>query len=259
MSTSNEFPGPEQPASEPSAPGYGSQRDPNTPPAPNGATPTGATQPPPGYQGTPGQQPPAGYQPPPNNQPPAGNQPPPGYQQAPGTYQQPQYQQPQYQQPGVPAGSGKFEMPADMPRSIKDVMPAGGFTGIFKMGDLPQLLKISYIIWLVTAALWLFFTFFAFIGSLFLLSSSYYRGSGVRGIVISIISLALIAAIVVCAMKLKEGMQWARIALSIIALISIFLFVTSSRGGGLLSVVAAVLMWLPESTAWLNSRSKGVR
>lgn len=258
MSTPNEFPGPEQPGSQPSPPGYGSQPDPNAPPNHDAGNQGGAAQPPPGYQQPGGQAP--GNQPPPGYQQPPAAYPPPGYQQ-PGN-QPPggqQYQQPGYQQPGGPQpGSSNFELPKDMPRSVQDVLPVGGFSGMFKMDGLPQLLKISYIIWLVTAAIWLFFTFFAFVGSLFLLSSSYFRGSGVRGIVVSIISLVLIAAVVVCAMKLKEGRQWARLALSAIALISIVLLITGNGGSGLLSVVAAVLMWLPESTAWLNSRNRGV-
>lgn len=143
-----------------------------------------------------------------------------------------------------------------MPSSMRDVMPAGGISGIFKTGNLPQLLKISYIMWLVTAGIWLFFTFFAFIGSLFLLATRTYRGDGVKGIIAAIISVVLIAAIVICAMKLKEGKQWARMALSAIVVVGFLLMFLGGTGGGLLGVVAAILMWLPESTAWLNSRAR---
>ncbi|MEO8221158.1 MAG: hypothetical protein ABI563_10275 [Specibacter sp.] len=245
MSTPNEFDGPEQTGSQP--PPAGSQPVPNTPP--------------PGYQ-QPGYQQPA---------PPAGSMPPPGYQQPGYQAPPPGYQQPGYQQPAPPAGNFKFEMPKDAPRSMNEVMPAGGFGGMFKMDGLPQLLKISYIIWLVSAGLWLLSTFFLLIGSLFALgakdnsilgitipgSGAEIRAQGIKGIVVAIISLALILAIVVCAMKLKEGMQWARMALSVIAFLSIVLLFFGA-GGGLLGIVATVLMWLPESTAWLNSRSKGV-
>lgn len=246
MSTPNEFDGPEQAGTQPPPAGYGSNPDPNTPP--------------PGYQ-TPGPQAP----------PPAGSMPPPGYQQPGYQAPPPGYQQPGYRQPAPPAGNFKFEMPKDAPHSMNEVMPAGGFGGMFKMDGLPQLLKISYIIWLVSAGLWLLSTFFLLIGSLFALgakdnsilgitipgSGAEIRAQGVKGIVVAIISLALILAIVVCAMKLKEGMQWARMALSVIAFLSIVLLFFGA-GGGLLGIVATVLMWLPESTAWLNSRSKGV-
>lgn len=183
----------------------------------------------------------------------------------------PGYQTPGPQAPQPPAGDFKFEMPKDTPHSMNEVMPVGGFGGIFKMDGLPQLLKISYIIWLVSAGLWLLSTFFLLIGSLFALgardnsifgitvpgSGAEIRAQGVMGIVVAIISVALILAIVVCAMKLKEGMQWARMALSAIAFLSIILLFFGA-GGGLLSIVATVLMWLPESTAWFNSRAKGV-
>lgn len=224
MSTPNEIPDPAQGGGQPGSPpppGYDSQPDPNAAP----------------YQG----------------------QPP--YQQHGGQPQQPNQGQPQYQQPGgqAPAGGDfKFEMPKDMPRSVQDVMPVGGLSGIFRTDGLPQLLKISYIMWLVTAGMWLFFTFFSFIGSLFSLASRYNRGEGLLGIVLAVISVALIAALVVCAMKLKEGKQWARMALSAIVVVGFVFMVAGSNGGSLLGLVAAVLMWLPESTAWLNARSKEV-
>ena len=252
MSTPNENPGPEQSGSQPPTGSNDSQPDTNAPQPPN----PGYQAPPPGYQ-----PPPPGYQaPPPGYQPPPGQQPPPGYQQ-------------QYQGAPPPQGSGdyKFEMPKDMPHSFGEVMPKGGFSGLFNTTGLPTLLKVSYIIWLVTAALWLIGTFFGIIFSLIAITASddtvfgivvpgsgaSIRASGWRGLIGSIIALILIAAILICVLQLKAGMQWARMALSIIAVLSIVLLFFSA-GGGLLGIVATILMWLPESTAWLNSRSKGV-
>ncbi|GAA4655463.1 hypothetical protein GCM10025779_15000 [Arthrobacter cryoconiti] len=128
-------------------------------------------------------------------------------------------------------------------------MPASGFSGLFKVDGLPQLLKVSYIIWLVSAGIWLVGTVFRFLFSVVFISP--------RGVVTSIISLALIALLLICLMKLKEGMQWARFVLSGIALLSIVLTFFGA-GSGVLGVVAAVLMWLPESSAWLNSRKGAV-
>ena len=236
MSTPNEFPGPEHPGSLPSPPGYGSQPDPSAPQAAASGSEVPDAQNP-------------GY-------PPAGQQPPPGYQQ-------PAYQQPGYQQP---VSDFKFEMPKDMPHSVKDVMPAGGFAGIFKMDGMPQLLKISYIIWLVTAGIWFLLNIVLLLGSLIALGAqdslfgygAAVRAAGVKGIIVSIIAFVLIAAIVICAMKLKEGVQWARLALSAIVVLGFIMLFFGASGSGLLGVVAAVLMWLPESTAWFNSRAKGV-
>ncbi|WP_425862843.1 hypothetical protein [Arthrobacter sp. TWP1-1] len=214
MSTPNEQTGPEQPGSQPPPPGYGSSP---TPPNQPGATP-------PGYQA-------------------------PGYQ-APPPYQQPGYQQPPQSQQ---SGDFKFEMPKDMPKSMNDVMPVGGFAGLFKTDGLPQMLKVSYILWLVTAGLGIIFGVFSFLGSLLLLGSGM---SSVKGLVLTLISLALMVAVVICAMKLKEGMQWARWALSATVVVSFLLLFLGGGGVGLLGVVAAVFMWLPDSTAWLNSRSR---
>ncbi|NYE95544.1 Flp pilus assembly pilin Flp [Psychromicrobium silvestre] len=244
---------PQQPADPSQAPGYqapqGAPQQPYQQPAPGYQVPQ---QPAPGYQAPPGQPQQPGYQQP-------------GYQ-PPG--QQPGYQQP-YQQAGQQPGQGnfQFQMPTDGPKSFNDVMPKGGFSGIFSVAGLPQLLKISYILWLITAGLWLISTVIGLIFSIIRIATPDYndlnslisltrpneRGAGVAGLIVSIISLVLIAAIVVFAMKLKEGFQWARLALSIIAAVSIVL-VFFGAGTGLIGVVATVLMWLPESTAWLNSR-----
>ncbi len=162
-------------------------------------------------------------------------------------------------------------MPNDWPKDMHSVMPASGFSGLFKVAGLPQLLKISYIIWLVTAGVWLLFTLFLFIGSLFALGASddsflgitiagsgaRMRADGVRGIIAAIISVVLIAVLLLCLLKLKEGMQWARMVLSAIAVLSIVM-VFFGASGGLLGIVATILMWLPESSAWLTARSKGV-
>lgn len=160
-------------------------------------------------------------------------------------------------------------MPNDWPKDMHSVMPASGFSGLFSLAGLPQLLKISYIIWLVTAGIWLIGTFFGIIGSIIAMTasdtvlginlpgySSGLRAAGVRGLIGSIIALVMIAAILVCILQLKAGMQWARMALSVIAVLSIVLLFFAA-GGGLLGIVATVLMWLPESSAWLNAKSKG--
>lgn len=263
MSTPNEFEGPEQTGSQPSDDGHGSQ--PNLSPTTR-----------PGYQGGPAQPPPVNV--PPGYQPPADYQPyqQPGYQPSSDQQYQPYQQYQQYQQPNQPTSAGqssnqsggrsgnefKFEMPKDMPHSVKEVLPAGGFASIFKMDGLPQLLKISYIMWLVAAGIWALISLALLVTSLIALGTAddpfgfgaAVRAAGARGIVVALISFVLTAAIVVCAMKLKEGLQWARMALSVLALLSIVMMFFGG-GGGLLTVVAAVLMWLPESSAWFNSRS----
>lgn len=259
MSTPPENPNPGQPGEQPVQP----PADPYQ--APGYQAPQGVPPEQPAAPQQPYQQP--GYQAPQNApQQPYGQQPP----QYPQGGEQLQYQQqpPQYQQPGQQQGQGnfQFQMPTDGPKSFDDVMPKGGFSGIFNVAGLPNLLKWSYILWLITAGLWLLTTIIGFIFSLTLLGrgsdtilgtlygSDYWRGEGIKGIIFSIIALVVIAAIVVCAMKLKEGLQWPRLALTIIAAVSIILAIFGGGGVGLIGIVATVLMWLPESTAWLNSR-----
>jgi hypothetical protein len=162
----------------------------------------------------------------------------------------------------------KFEMPTDGPRSFNDVLPRGGFSGIFNASGLPTLLKVSYFLWIIGAALWLLTTIFGLIFSILALgarddvffgitipgSSDSIRAGGARGIVVSIIALVLITAIVLCAMKLKEGLQWPRMALTVITVLAFVLLFFGAWSAFILPLVATILMWLPESTAWLDAR-----
>ena len=225
-----------------------------------GATPPGY-QPPPGYDApAAGEgQPQPGYQQQPYQQQPYQQQaqPPyqqPGYQQQPNPQpnQAPNYQQPYQapQQPGYqqqPAGDSSFQMPTSWPKGANDIMPAGGFSSIFKVDGLPQMIKVSYIVWLIVGGLSILGSALSIIVSLAFFSP--------RGVIVSIISLAVAAAVILVAMKLKEGLPWARIVLTALTVLSIILtFVGGSVGW--LGVVATVFMWLPESSAWLNSRSQ---
>ncbi|WP_255405307.1 hypothetical protein [Sinomonas sp. R1AF57] len=193
--------------------------------------------------------------------------PPPGtgpYGGAPG-YQQPGYQQPGYapppggqQQPGGQQPGGfRFEMPTDAPRSVQDVMPVGGFSGIFTTNGLPTELKVSYWIWLIGGALGVVFGLFGILAGLAALALA--GAFGALLLVLVLIGLVLAAAQVILAMKMKEGRQWARLALSGVAALNLILAIMASGGNGgpnwfgaLVSVTAAVLMWVPTSRAWFD-------
>jgi hypothetical protein len=232
--------------------------------------------------------PPTGSEPPQTNpQLPGGHQPPPpgygpapqGYGQAPGQpgYQAPGHQAPGYQAPGyqAPGQSGsqapgqpgqsasprgfRFEMPSDRPKNVSEVMPQGGFSGMFSVPAMPTELKVSYWIWLISGLLGLLFGIIGLFGSFVLLAMA--PGLGVMVFLLVLVALALAAAQVILAMKMKEGREWARFALTIVAGISVILAIINvsaadGRGGGgwpsvLISLVATVLMWLPKSQAWL--------
>ena len=232
MSNPNEAPQPQQPGAQPQQPG-------NVPPA--------------GYQ------PPQEYQAPPSYQaPPAYQQPAPGYQQQ---------GQPGHQQQGQPGhGEGfRFEMPTDGPKSFNDVLPQGGFSGMFKVAGMPTELKVSYWIWLIGGLLGLLGGLFGLFGSFVLFTLAPEIAVGV--LLLVLIALVMAAAQIVFAMKMKEGKEWARLALTVIAGISLILSIAAgaiANGQGnnwfgfVISVVATVLMWLPNSQAWFKSAKGAV-
>jgi hypothetical protein len=209
-----------------------------------------------------------GAQPPqPGNVPPAGSEPPrPGPPARPG-YQPPQQGQygppPGYQPPGQPGAPGgfRFEMPADRPRNVSDVMPQGGFSGMFSVAGMPTELKVSYWIWLIGGLLGLLGGVIGLFGSFVLLAVA--PGIGIVVLLLVLVALALAAAQIILAMKMKEGREWARFALTILAGVSLLLTVISASAtdgrsgsswpGFIISLAATVLMWLPNSQAWFAS------
>jgi hypothetical protein len=189
-------------------------------------------------------------------QPPAHPAPTPGYQ-PPAGYQ------------GQPAGGGgsRFEMPADRPRNFSDALPAGGLSGIFKVTAMPTELKVSYWIWVIGGFLGLLGGIIGMFGSFVLLAFT--PAVGLLVLLLVLVALALATAQIIMAMKMKEGQEWARLALTILAGISLVLALVSSglvqgrAGGGLpgfiISLVATVLMWVPNSQAWFVAQRGRLR
>ncbi|WP_255770527.1 hypothetical protein [Pseudarthrobacter sulfonivorans] len=203
------------------------------------STPNDAPQP-----QQPGSQPPAGNVP-------AGYEPPPGYEPPQGYPAQPRYQQP---------GSFPFQMPADGPRNVGDALPKGGLTGMFSVRGLPVELKVSYWVWLIGGMLGVLGTFFGLLATLAVFTVSPVLAGVI--LVLVLIALALAVAQIVLSMKMKEGKQWARLALTIVAGLSLLLaFLGSGVGEGignnwlgfLINAAATVLMWLPNSQAWFTA------
>jgi hypothetical protein len=192
--------------------------------------------------------------------------PPQGYE-APQGYQAPQqgYQQPgqPYGQPGHghgQPGGFQFQMPTDGPRNFNDVMPKGGFSGMFSVAGLPTELKVSYWIWLIGGMLGVLGTFFGLLATLAVFTVAPALAALI--LVLVLVALALAVAQIVLALKMKEGKEWARLALTIVAGVSLVLaFIGGSVGEGignnwlgfLISAAATVLMWLPNSQAWFNT------
>ena len=229
--------------------------------SPQGSNATTAGSEPPEVSSTvpEGYQPPSGSgQPPQGYQPPSGSgQPPEGYQPPSGSGQPPQG----YQQGGpAPSGGFRFEMPTDRPKTFNDVMPRGGLSGMFTVTGMPTELKVSYWVWLIGGLLGLLGGIIGLFGSFVLFAFA--PGVGLVVLLLVLFALALAAAQIILAMKMKEGREWARFALTIVAGISLLLTIISAgavdgRGaswpGFLISLAATVLMWLPKSQAWFAS------
>ena len=216
-------------------------------------------------------QPPASNVPPAGYQPPQGFQPPPQGYQAPGqAYPPPGQAYPQqgqpgqpYSQPGQPGpqqgqpGGFHFEMPTDGPRNVSDVLPKGGFAGMFNVTGLPTELKVSYWIWLIGGILGVLGGIFGLLTSLALFTVA--PAAAIVVLLLVLVALAIAAAQIVLVLRMKEGKEWARLALTIVAGVSLVLAVIGgSVGGGignnwlgfLISAAATVLMWVPNSQAW---------
>jgi hypothetical protein len=215
-----------------------------------GAVPPSGSEPPTPEQQFPGQQPGQPF-------PAAPDQPTPG-QQFPG--QQPGQPTPGQQVPGQqPASGGRFafEMPADRPRNFSEVLPRGGYSGLFDVTGLPTELKVSYWIWVVGGLLGLLGGVIGLFGVLVLFAII--PGVAILVFLLVLIALAVAAAEIVLALKLKEGKEWARLALTIVAGVSLLLAIASSSFpagqdgnwlGFLVSLVATALMWVPNSQNW---------
>lgn len=178
--------------------------------------------------------------------------------------QQPGAQHPQAGnvQPGQPAPAGgyRFEMPADRPRNFNDVMPYGGLSGMFTVTAMPRELRVSYWIWLIGGFLGLLGGVIGLFGSFVLLAIMPVLGLVV--LLLVLVALAVATAQIILAMKMKEGREWARLALTVLAGVSLLLIIVSAgaangRGGSwpgfILSLAATALMWVPNSRAWFAS------
>ncbi|QCB98868.1 hypothetical protein E5206_05800 [Arthrobacter sp. PAMC25564] len=149
-------------------------------------------------------------------------------------------------------------MPSDRPRNFNDVLPQGGFSGMFTATGMPTELTVSYWIWLITGLLGLLGGVIGLFGSFVFLAIL--PGLGIVVLLLVLVALVLAAAQVILAMKMKEGREWARYALTIVAGISLLLALINAgavdgRGGGnfpsfVVSLAATVLMWLPNPQAW---------
>lgn len=141
-------------------------------------------------------------------------------------------------------------MPTVWPKSVANVLPSSGSGSIFSTDGLPSVLKGAYWMWLVVG----FLSALGAVGTFFLSL----RHFAVFSVATSLISLVLAVAAILVAIKLKEGFGWTRIVLTGITVVS---FALSFFGGGVgwIGIIATVLLWLPDSTAWFNAQARNQR
>jgi hypothetical protein len=81
-----------------------------------------------------------------------------------------------------------------------------------------------------------------------------------------LLAAAVGTAQIVFALRMKEGKQWARLALTLLTAVTLLLALANlamrvGQGGNwaafLISLAATVLLWLPRSQAWFAAASTG--
>lgn len=161
-------------------------------------------------------------------------------------------------QPGddFPAGARNATRPAG------SFYRNGGLASLFRTGDMPTELQISYWIWLVSGVLGILVGILAFFAAT--LALAVMPAVGIVILLAVLLSLALSVAQIVLAVRLKDGNSRARKALTVIVgvtlLISLVLAALGLDGNWLsfiITVGAAVLMWLPKSQQWFAERAPG--
>lgn len=225
--------------------------------------------------------------------------PPPQFQAQPG---QQHYDQPHHggeAGPGGPASSAtgqknpyfdfsgyQVRMPSSWPSSVRAGLPSfrGGIGSIFQTAHMPMDARIGYWIWLIGSALtiigWFFSMAAILIGILFnpviLMATGMMSLFGdIRwGVILfyvatMILQLILLVLQLFLTLKIREGADWARLALTAITVLSIIyagiLTAADLESGGAGTVVVAILslaliafFWLPQANAWFIRSSDGV-
>jgi hypothetical protein len=141
--------------------------------------------------------------------------------------------------------------------NFEDARSRNGFATMFSVAGLPTELKVSFWIWFLGGILGLLAGLLGMLGSLTLFAAA--PGAAVGVLTLMSLASAVGVAQLVFALQMKQGKQWARIALTILAGIILSLVLANAAmgvgqagnwAGFLVSLVAAVLLWLPRPQAW---------
>ena len=130
---------------------------------------------------------------------------------------------------------------------------------MFSLAGLPLELKISFWIWFVGGVLSMLGGLLGMLASLVLFAAAPAAAVGV--VVLMLLAASVGAAQMVFAQKMKAGRSWARVALTVLAAITLGLAVVNGSAGTgqagnwvafVVALAATVLMWLPGAQAWFR-------
>lgn len=162
---------------------------------------------------------------------------------------------------GPRPGGFRLEWPEDRPRTFREALPLGGYSEMFSVPVMPTGLRVSYWIWVVGGLLGLLAGVVGLFGAIVLFAVS--PPAGILLLLLVLVALALAGAQMALAMKMKEGREWARFALTAVAVASLVTAAlgTGFAGGGswpgfVLSLAATVLMWLPSAQSWFDAAKR---
>ncbi|WP_459790979.1 hypothetical protein [Arthrobacter sp. AD-310] len=137
----------------------------------------------------------------------------------------------------------------------------GGLGMLFSVAGRPTEIKVSFWIWFVGGILGLLGGLLGMLASLVLFAAAPAAAAAV--VTLMLLAAAVGAAQMVFAVKMKAGKTWARLALTVLAAITLGLAAANTmtglgQGGGnwvavLVSFAATVLMWLPAPQAWFRA------
>ncbi|SDT54977.1 hypothetical protein SAMN04489743_3532 [Pseudarthrobacter equi] len=137
--------------------------------------------------------------------------------------------------------------------------PRSGAAAMFSLAGLPLELKVSFWIWFVGGVLSMLGGLLGMLASLVLFAAAPAAAMGV--VVLMLLAAAVGVAQMVFALKMKAGRSWARVALTVLAAITLGLAVVNGSAGTgqagnwvafVVALAATVLMWLPKAQAWFR-------
>lgn len=139
----------------------------------------------------------------------------------------------------------------------------GALNALFSVAGRPTEIKVSFWIWFIGGLLGMLGGFLGMLASLVLFSAAPSAAAAV--VTLMLLAAAVGVAQMVLAVRMKAGRNWARLALTALSAAILVLAVANAAIGTgqagnwiafLVSLVAAVLLWLPGSRAFFAAAGR---